>query len=164
MCSCSNVSSSVPGDESVDALPPVAGGADPAPIDPRRSYEALGRFIERRSPYEKVVLPDFGPGSLEGDVEAMKLEDTADPDMHLKDKHVLIEKGRYKDFHEGNPSNLKAEVLERENPGYFPKWDLGDGVGRNIVKEVQIHYKHVRKIDKQPCYVSVVVLYLGDAH
>jgi hypothetical protein len=156
------------------AVPPVAGGANgagatpaPTPLDPQRTYEALGRFIERRSPYEGVILPDFGPGNLAGDVDAMAFEDddpTGIPPMTLADKHVLVEKGRYKDFNQGNISNLKAEQLEKETPGYFPKYDLGDGIGRNVVKEVQIHYKHKRKIDKQDCYVSVVVLYLGDAH
>jgi hypothetical protein len=135
----------------------------PAPLDPRRSYEALGRFIERRSPYADAALPDFGPGSLAGDEVAMQFEDT-DPLLTLDDKHVLVERGPYRQFNQGNPSNLKTEEVEQQNPGHFPRYDLGDGIPRNVVKEVQIRYKHRRKIDGKECYATAVVLYLGDAH
>ena len=132
-----------------------------APLDPRRTYEALGRFIERRSPYAQAILPDFGAGSLTGDTAAMQFEDD-DPLLTLDDKHVLVEQGSYRDFNQGNPSNLKSELVEQQTP--FPKYDLGDGVGRNVVKEVQIRYKHRRKVDGKVCYATMVVLYLGDAH
>jgi len=145
------------------AAPPKNGTSAVTPVDPRRTYEALGRFIERRSPYEKVTLPDFGPGSIDGDEDAFEVIDEQIPES-VVDKHVLIERGRYKEFHQGNASTERSEVLERENPNPFMQWDLGDGVQRNVVKEVQIHMKHTRKIDGRKCDATVVVLYLGDAH
>jgi hypothetical protein len=145
------------------AVPSRNGRSSVTPVNPRRTYEALGRFIERRSPYEKVILPDFGPGSLPGDDEAFKVVDEQIPES-VKDKHVLIERGRYKEFHQGKPSTERSEILEQQNPNPFMQWDLGDGVQRNVVKEVQIHMKHTRTVDGRKCDATVVVLYLGDAH
>jgi hypothetical protein len=145
-------------EKSRHAAASVAAAAPPA-AEPNATYAALGRFIERRSPYENVTLPNFGE-TADDDNGLLDDLDAAMPPQ-FADKHRITEVGRYKDFNKANPSTLKSEDIPASE---FSKYDFGDGVENTVTKAIRIHYKHKRKADGKECKAFIIVLFTGDSH
>lgn len=131
-------------------------------VDPQRTYEALGKFIARRTPYTDVQLPDFGVGTDADDQRVLGIQNPNMP-APFQDKHVILETGPYatRGFFGSNPSTGKSEDLD---PAEFLTCDVGDGVMKDITKAIRIEYKHKRKADDKICDAFIIVLFSGDSH
>ena len=134
--------------------------SDPSPADPTATYAALGRFIERRAPYENAVFPSFGDTADDDDAVLNQPDDTLPEGA--TDRRKIAEAGPYKGFNKINPSTMKSECDLK--PSDFLSFDFGDGVEQTVTKAIRIHYKHKRKADGKDCNAYIVVMWTGDSH
>jgi hypothetical protein len=135
---------------------------------PGETYEALGRFLERQTPYVTKDLPSFGSGDPDEDKqiftvlsEHLKRSKPFNEDGH--DCHVVAVAGPYKNFDKEKPSNLKSEDLDDTQKGELLHWEF-DGLDNLVTKAFRVEYTHTRKADNTLCHSFLLIGFTGDDH